>query len=118
MYIRQAPSQLSIELTLRSAGHALTIFQNHSTTSSDGLLYPISKTFIEAPSHLLAPVVGVFLPVIHVDLGHTADEQLRIVSTAPHDVKQANLKLSLVEHIDELLRDELVEPGHERLELL
>ena len=40
---------------------------------------------------------------VHVDLGHAADEQLQ---------------LTLVEHVNEVLRDELGEPRHERVELL
>lgn len=51
----------------------------------------------------LSSVVGVLLPVVDIDLGHTTDEQLQ---------------LSLVKHIDELLRDKLVETRHESVKLL
>lgn len=40
---------------------------------------------------------------LHVDLGHTANQQL---------------KLTLIKDINEILRDELAEAGHERLKLL
>lgn len=43
------------------------------------------------------------LPILDVNIGHTADEEL---------------ELTLVKDVDELLRDELVEAAHEGLELL
>lgn len=52
---------------------------------------------------LVATVVGVLLPVIDVDIGNTTDEQLQ---------------LALVEDIDKIGRNELVETGHESVELL
>jgi hypothetical protein len=51
----------------------------------------------------VATVIRVFLPVVHVDVGDTADEEL---------------EFALVEHVDEIGRDELVEAGNESLELL
>ena len=51
----------------------------------------------------VAAVVGVLLPVVHVDICDTADQQL---------------ELALVEHIDQIRRDQLVEAGDEGGELL
>ncbi len=51
----------------------------------------------------VAAVVGMLLPVVDIDLGDTADQEL---------------ELSLVEDVDEILGDELVEALLERLELL
>ena len=52
---------------------------------------------------LVAPVIGVSLPVIDVNVGETTDEQL---------------ELPLVEDLDQILRNELVETVHKGLELL
>lgn len=52
---------------------------------------------------LVAAVVGVLLPVVNVDVGDTTNEQLQ---------------LALVENVDKVSRDQLVESGHERVELL
>jgi hypothetical protein len=51
---------------------------------------------------LVAAVVGVFLPVVHVDVGDTADEEF---------------ELALVEDIDQVGGDELVKAGDEGPEL-
>jgi hypothetical protein len=51
----------------------------------------------------VAAVVGVLLPVLDVNLGDTADEEL---------------ELALVKHVHEIGGDELVETGDESLELL
>lgn len=52
---------------------------------------------------LVAAVVGVFLPVLDVDVGDAADQEL---------------EFTLVEHVDEIGGDELVEAGDEGVELL
>ncbi len=52
---------------------------------------------------LVATVVGVFLPVLDVDIGDTTDQQLQF---------------SLVENIDEVCGDQLIEAGDESIELL
>lgn len=52
---------------------------------------------------LVAPVVGVPLPVVHVDVRNTSDQQFQ---------------LALVEHVHQICRNQLVEPGHEGIELL
>lgn len=68
---------------------------------------PSRNTLPEPPNNLIrrvvTPVIRMLLPIIDVDIGHTSDEEL---------------ELSLVEDVDELLRDKLVEAGHESLELL
>lgn len=51
---------------------------------------------------LVAAVVGMLLPVVDVDVGDAADQQL---------------KLALVEHVDEIGGNELVEAGDEGVEL-
>jgi hypothetical protein len=51
----------------------------------------------------VAAVVCVFLPVLDVDVGDTADQEL---------------ELALVEDVDEVCGDQLVETGDEGLELL
>ena len=51
----------------------------------------------------VAAVVGVLLPVIDIDICNTANEQL---------------KLALIEDVDQVGRDELVEALHECVELL
>jgi hypothetical protein len=51
----------------------------------------------------VAAVVGVFLPVFHVDVGDTSDEEF---------------EFALIENVDEIGGDELVEAGEEGLELL
>jgi hypothetical protein len=43
---------------------------------------------------LVTTVIGVFLPVVHVNVGNTANQQL---------------KFTFVKDVDEVLRDELVE---------
>jgi hypothetical protein len=45
----------------------------------------------------------VLLPVVDINVGHSSDQELQ---------------LSLIKDVDELLGDEFVEAGHERLELL
>lgn len=52
---------------------------------------------------LVAAVVRVLLPVVHVDVGNTTNEQLQF---------------TLIEDVDQIRRDQLVETGHERVELL
>jgi hypothetical protein len=52
---------------------------------------------------LVAAIVGMLLPVFHVDVGDTADEEL---------------EFALVKDVDELGGDELVEAGDEGVELL
>ena len=52
---------------------------------------------------LIATVVGVFLPVVHVDVRDAADQQF---------------EFALVEDVDQIGRDEFVETGDEGLELL
>lgn len=90
-------------LTFLSAGHALTIFQNHSTTSSDGLLHrQYHSITVTARYYLLSSIVGMLLPVVDINFRHTTNEQLQ---------------LSLVKHVDELLGDKLVESRHESVEL-
>ena len=51
----------------------------------------------------VAPIIGVLLPIIDIDIGNAANEKL---------------KLALIKDVDEIWRDELVEPGDEGLELL
>ena len=51
---------------------------------------------------LVTTVVGVLLPVVDVDISDTTDEKL---------------KLALIEHIDKIGWDQLVESGHESVEL-
>lgn len=51
---------------------------------------------------LVAAVIGVFLPVVDVDVGDAADQQF---------------EFALVEHVDEVGGDELVEAGDEGVEL-
>lgn len=51
----------------------------------------------------VSAVVGVLLPVVNVDVGDTADEEL---------------ELALVENVDEVGGDQLVEALDERVELL
>ena len=50
----------------------------------------------------VAPVIGVLLPVLDVDISDTSNEQF---------------ELTLVEDVDEIWGDELVEAGHEGVEL-
>lgn len=51
----------------------------------------------------VAAVVGVFLPVVNIDVCYTTDEQL---------------EFTLVKDVDQISRDELVEALHEGVELL
>ena len=51
----------------------------------------------------VAAVVGVFLPVIHINICDTTDKQF---------------KFAFVENVNKIRGDELVETGDERLELL
>lgn len=51
---------------------------------------------------LVTAVVGVLLPVVNVDVGDTTDEEL---------------KLALIEDVDKIRWDQLVEAGHESVEL-
>lgn len=52
---------------------------------------------------LVTTVVGVLLPVVHVNIGDTTNEQLQF---------------TLIENIDKIRGNQLVEPGHESVELL
>jgi hypothetical protein len=52
---------------------------------------------------LVAAVVGMLLPVVHVDVGDTTDKQL---------------EFTLVKDVDKVRWDQLVEAGHEGVELL
>lgn len=51
----------------------------------------------------VAAVIGMFLPVVDVDVGDTTDQEL---------------EFALVEDVDQICGDELVEAGDEGLELL
>lgn len=51
----------------------------------------------------VATVVGVLLPVIDIDVSNTADQQL---------------KLTLIKNVDKVSWNQLVEAGHEGIELL
>ena len=67
---------------------------------------PATNAFPELLDDLIilgvATVIGVLLPVLYVDISDTADEQL---------------KLALIEDIDEVCGDQLVEAGDEGVEL-
>lgn len=52
---------------------------------------------------LVSTVICVFLPIVNIDIGNTTNQQLQ---------------LSLVKHIHQILRNELVEPRNECVELL
>ena len=70
------------------------------------LRIPTPNALPEMLNHLVvlgvASVIGVFLPVLHVDIGDTADEEL---------------EFALVEDVDEVGGDEFVEAGYEGVEL-
>lgn len=51
----------------------------------------------------ISAVVGVFLPVVNIDICDTSDEQLQF---------------TLIKHVDQVRRDHLVEPCNECIELL
>lgn len=63
----------------------------------------LSRSIVQFGDDSLSSVIGVLLPIVDVDLGHTTNEQFQ---------------LSFIKDIDEFLRDELVETRHESLELL
>lgn len=52
---------------------------------------------------LVATVVRVFLPVLHINIRNTSDQQLQF---------------AFIEHVNQVGRDEFIEARHERIELL
>lgn len=63
-------------------------------------------------------------PVIDVDLGHSSNQQLRDINKQSASILKptisanTDLQFTLVKHVDQFLRDQLVETGHEGFELL
>ena len=63
-------------------------------------------------------------PVIDVDLGHSSNQQLRDINKQSASIfkptisANTDLQFTLVKHVDQFLRDQLVETGHEGFELL